>query len=143
MSRIADQIRKAPDLHTEAYEVVEWGVKLELRSMSARQRAAFATEMQVNDDGSPGINLGRIEHLWSHVIQGACFDPDTGEAVFTDDDLEWLMTEKNAAVVEALATRCLEVSGMTAEAVDEAGKDSSGSPTPEVDEPLSDASTSD
>ena len=143
MSRIADQIRKAPDLHTELYEVAEWGVKLELRSMSARQRAAFAGEMQVGDDGSPGLDFGRIEHLWSHVIQGACFDHDTGEAVFSDEDLEWLMTEKNAAVVEALATRCLEVSGMTSEAVDEAGKDSSGSLTAEVDEPPSDASTSD
>jgi len=78
VSRIADQIRQAPDLHTEAYEVVEWGVKLELRSMSARQRAAFASEMQVGDDGTPGLTSGASSTCGAMSSRGRASTPTPG-----------------------------------------------------------------
>ena len=142
MSRLAEQIRAAHDVSSELYEIPEWDVTIELRSMSARQRAAFASSVDFTADGNVEVNGNRVELMWGTVIQACCFDPDDGEHVFTEDDIEWLMAEKNANTVDALANACLAVSGMGADSDGDAGKDSSDSQTPEDEPPLSDASTS-
>ena len=142
MSRLAEQIRAAHDVSSELYEIPEWDVTIELRSMSARQRAAFASSVDFTADGNVEVNGNRVELMWGTVIQACCFDPDDGEHVFTEDDIEWLMAEKNANTVDALANACLAVSGMGADSDGDAGKDSSDSQTPEDELPLRDASTS-
>ena len=142
MSRLAEQIRAAHDVSAELYEIPEWNVTVELRSMSARQRAAFASSVDITADGNVEMTGNRVELMWGTVIQACCFDPDNGEHVFTEDDIEWLMAEKNANVVDSLANACLSVSGMGADSDGDAGKDSSDSQTPEDELPLSDASTS-
>ena len=142
MSRLADQIRAAHDVSAELYEIPEWDVTLELRSMSARQRASFASNVDFTADGNVELDGNRVELMWGTVIQACCFDPDDGEHVFTEDDIEWLMAEKNANTVDALANACLAVSGMGADSDGDAGKDSSDSQTAEDELPLSDASTS-
>ena len=142
MSRLAAQIRAAHDVSSELYEIPEWDVTIELRSMSARQRAAFASSVDFTADGNVEVNGNRVELMWGTVIQACCFDPDDGEHVFTEDDIEWLMAEKNANTVDALANACLAVSGLGADSDGDAGKDSSDSQTPEDELPLSDASTS-
>ena len=142
MSRLAEQIRAAHDVSSELYEIPEWDVTIELRSMSARQRAAFASSVDFTADGNVEVNGNRVELMWGTVIQACCFDPDDGEHVFTEDDIEWLMAEKNANTVDALANACLAVSGMGADSDGDAGKDSSDSQTPEDELPLSDASSS-
>ena len=129
-------------MSSELYEIPEWDVTIELRSMSARQRAAFASSVDFTADGNVEVNGNRVELMWGTVIQACCFDPDDGEHVFTEDDIEWLMAEKNANTVDALANACLAVSGMGADSDGDAGKDSSDSQTPEDELPLSDASTS-
>ena len=142
MSRLADQIRAAHDVSAELYDIPEWDVTVELRSMSARQRAAFASNVAFTADGGVQMDATRVEVLWGAVIQACCFDPDNGEPVFTEEDIEWVMAEKNANVVDSLANACLAVSGMGADSEGDAGKDSSDSQTPEDELPLSDASTS-
>tara|TARA_B100000131_G_C18076515_1_gene596564 strand:- start:348 stop:779 length:432 start_codon:yes stop_codon:yes gene_type:complete len=142
VSRLAEQIRAAHDVSAELYEIPEWNVTVELRSMSARQRAAFASSVDITADGNVEMTGNRVELMWGTVIQACCFDPDNGEHVFTEDDIEWLMAEKNANVVDSLANACLAVSGMGADSDGDAGKDSSDSQIPEDELPLNDASTS-
>ena len=142
MSRLAEQIRAAHDVSSELYEIPEWDVTIDLRSMSARPRAAFASSVAFLAEGTGEVTGNRVELMWGTVIQACCFDPDDGEHVFTEDDIEWLMAEKNANTVDALAKACLAVSGMGADSDGDAGKDSSDSQTPEDELPLSDASTS-
>ena len=142
MSRLADQIRAAHDVSAELYEIPEWDVTLELRSMSARQRAAFASNVDFTADGNVELDGNRVELMWGTVIQAGCFDPDNGEAVFEAEDIEWMMEEKNANVVDSLANACLAVSGMGADSDGDAGKDSSDSQIAEDELPLSDASIS-
>ena len=142
MSRLADQIRAAHDVSAELYDIPEWDVTVELRSMSARQRAAFASNVDFTADGGVQMDANRVELMWGAVIQACCFDPDNGEPVFTEEDIEWVMAEKNANVVDSLANACLAVSGMGADSEGDAGKDSSDSQIPEDELPLSDASTS-
>ena len=131
MSGLANKIRAAQDVAVELYEVPEWDVVVELRSMSARQRAAFASNIEISGDGNVNLDGNRVETLWGTVIEACCFDPDSAEKVFTADDIEWLMAEKNASVVDSLANACLAISGMGADSESDAGKDSSDSATAE------------
>lgn len=125
-----ETIRQARDINTEIVEVPEWGVSIELRSMTVRQRAAFISASQDN-----GENAGeRVEQIYGQILVTCCSDPHTKEPVFEEDDLTWLMTEKAGEVIDRLVNRCLEVSGLKEKAVDEAGKSYSGSPA-KTDEP--------
>lgn len=143
MSSIREAIQAADDGTAELHEIPEWGVVVEIRSMTARSRAQFVAQM-ASEDGTVGnVNdPDRIIGMWWHVIGQTCFDPDSGERAFDDGDQEWLF-DKNARVVNDLANACMAASGLTEEAVGDAGKDFSGSPTDEDDETLSDDSTSD
>ena len=142
MSSIREQVQAADDSSADLYEVAEWGVVVEIRSMTARSRARFVADM-ASEDGTVGnVNdPDRIIGMWWHVIGQTCFDPDTGERAFDDGDDEWLF-DKNARVVNDLANACMAASGLTEEAAGDAGKDSSASPTDEADETPSDDSTS-
>ena len=143
MSSIREQVRGVEDGSADLYEVAEWGVTVEIRSMTARSRAHFVADMASEDGTVAGVNdPARIIGMWWHVIGQTCYDPDTGERAFDDGDDEWLF-DKNARVVNDLANACMAASGLTEEAAGEAGKDFSGSLTAVDDETLSDAFTSD
>jgi len=143
VSSIREQVQAADDGSADLYEVAEWGVTVEIRSMTARSRAQFVAEM-ASDDGTVGnVNdPDRIIGMWWHVIGQTCFDPDSGERAFEEGDDSWLF-DKNARVVNDLANACMAASGLTEEAAGEAGKDSLVSLTSAGDETLNDASTSD
>ena len=143
MSSIREAIQAADDGTAELHEIPEWGVVVEIRSMTARSRAQFVAEM-ASEDGTVGnVNdPDRIIGMWWHVISQTCFDPDLGERAFEDDDQQWLF-DKNARVVNDLANACMAASGLTEDAAGEAGKDFSASLIDEADETLSDDSTSD
>ena len=143
MSKLSEKIKAVDDVSSDLYEVVEWGVVLEVRSMTARSRAQFVAQMASEDGTVLGVNdPKRIEGMWWHVISQTCFDPETGDRAFDDGDQEWLF-EKNAKIVNDLANECMAASGLTEEDADDAGKDFSGIPTDEAGETLSDDSTSD
>ncbi len=142
MSKLSEKIRVVEDSSTEEYEIPEWDVTVEIRSITARSRARFVAEI-ANPDGTTNVNdPDRIEGMWWHVISQSCYDPETGELVFEEGDQEWLF-ERNARIINDLASVCMAASGLSETAVDEAGKGSLASPTAEDDETLSDASTSD
>ena len=143
MSSLANQIREAADLATEQYEVPEWGVTLELRSMSSRQRSAFA-DIRQSADGEEAEELTAkgVASVMIYAILVCAHDPNTGEPVFdVAEDMDWIV-DKSAGVIDRVGTRCLIVSGLTQEAESDAGKDSSGSPTPTDDPDLSEDFTS-
>ena len=143
MSKLSEKIRGVEDGTAEPYEIPEWGVTVEIRSMTARARAQFVSEVASEDGTIAGVSdPGRIEGMWWHVISQTVFDPATGELAFGEGDDEWLF-DKNARVVNDLANACMGASGLTEDAADDAGKDFSDSPTAEGDETPSDASTSD
>jgi hypothetical protein len=123
---IIDKIKQARDTEAESYTIDEWDVTVEIRSMSARQRANMNTVIE--DDGTAAE---KQELMWGYLLCSCVFDPTSGDPVFTEDDMEWLLSDKSFAVIDRLTAKCLEVSSVNREAVDEAGKSSSGSPTDE------------
>ena len=117
MSSIRETIRAAQDRTAETVEVPEWGVTVEVRSMTGTQRAVLVRSMT----GEGGINYDAI---WGDVLVSCLFDPESGDAVFDDGDAEWLLSEKSSAVLDRLSGVCLRVAGIIEGSVDEAGKGS-------------------
>lgn len=117
MSNIRDLIMSAKDTHTETVEIPEWGVTVEIRSMSGASRAALMQEA-VNSGGQ--IDMGRV---YPDLIIQTCFDPETGEPVFEAGDRDLIMS-KNGALLDRLAEVATRLSGFNEQAVDDAGKDS-------------------
>ncbi len=118
---IRDQIRKAQDRTSQITEVPEWGVTVEIRSMTGTQRSAIVTALTSDDDN-------KMEALWGGMLVSCVYDPQTGDPVFKEDDAEWLLNEKSSTVLDRLSNVCLQVAGIVEGAVDDAGKDFSDSP---------------
>ena len=49
---IKDKIKQAGDLEREVVDIPEWGVTVEIRSMSARQRALMANYTDLDDQSN-------------------------------------------------------------------------------------------
>lgn len=113
---LRDLIAEASDIRAETVNVPEWGVDVEVRSMSMRARAAMFAQ------SAAGGALA-IEKFYPAILIACCYDPKSGEKVFGADDLD-MLADKSAGPVERLAKLALSVSGMSDEAVDE-GKDGS------------------
>lgn len=114
---LRDRILSADDIGRETLVVPEWGVDLEVRTLSAVQRSRMLKTCTTPDGGVD------LERLYPMLVVATVFDPDTGEQVFTEDDLHTLQ-EKSASAIEAVAQKAMQMSGMTPKAVDEEGKDS-------------------
>jgi len=123
---IRDQIRKSQDRTSQITEVPEWGVTVEIRSMTGTQRSAIVTALTSDEDN-------KMEALWGGMLVSCVYDPETGDPVFKEDDAEWLLNEKSSTVLDRLSNVCLQVAGIVEGAVDEAGKDSSASQTAKAD----------
>jgi hypothetical protein len=92
-------------------------VELEIRGLTAKQRAILLSEVR---DPSGGL---RADRLYTDLIIASCYDPATGEPVFSYEDRERL-GEKNGAIMERLALVALRLSGLEPGAVESAAKNS-------------------
>lgn len=113
---LRDQILAADDIGSQTITVEQWGVDLEVRTLSAVQRSRMLQTCSL-PDGS--VDLDR---LYPMLIIATVFDPDTGDQVFSESDMLALQ-EKSASAIEFVAQASMQMSGMTAKAVDEEGKD--------------------
>lgn len=105
---LRDRIRSHDDRPGDTIDVPEWDQKVLVRSLSLADADRILTL-----EGDITLDL---------VIAG-CFDPDTGEALFGDDDRGWLPT-KAATALRRLSNAVIDASSLREKAVDEAGKGS-------------------
>jgi hypothetical protein len=124
MSSLSAQIFAVDDIESELVEVKVWGVTVLVKSMTARDRA----KMVGNAANASGVF--NLEEVLPDLVIHCTFDPESGEQVFRPTDRDALLA-KSAAAIEQIATVAMRLSGMDEDAVDEAGKDSS--PTPSDD----------
>ena len=115
---LRDQIMKAKDISGELMEIKEWGVKVEIRTMTARQRARVMENAIDPITGKSSISI-----IYPEIAIACVFDPESGEPVFTNDDKDALL-EKSGAVLEKIASKAMTVSGLTEEASASLGKGS-------------------
>ncbi len=129
MTSLKDTIRESNDRESQLEEIPEWGVTVEVRSMTAKQRASIAQMganqvLAANSEGGTHNGSMEVDRIYKDTIVDCVFDPKTGEKVFKVEDLEWLMEEKSGAVIERISMICLNISGIYEGAEDDAGKDS-------------------
>jgi len=112
---IKETIKAAKDIHDKHVEMPEWGVTIEVRTMTARERANLFTSCM--------DKKGNVIHdkFQAGVIIACCFDPESGEKLFAPAD-ESLIMEKSAGAVERLANAAMEISGLSPDAMKEAEK---------------------
>jgi len=112
---LRDQIIAADDIGKETVHIDIWDVDVEVRTMTAAERSKMLNSAM---DDSGNIDL---EQLYPRILIATVFDPESGEQVFSGDDVSALQN-KSAAAVEKVAQKAMALSGLTPEAVDEAGK---------------------
>jgi len=112
---LKDKIKAAIDIESEVVEVPEWGVTVEVRTISGARRAEIFS--RASDE------KGNIQAADAYIalIIAAAHDPETGETIFTKDDITWLK-EKSAKATERLATVAARLAGIGPEALKVAEK---------------------
>jgi len=113
---LRDRILQANDIESNIITVSQWGVDLDIRTMTAIERSRLVSTCS-KPDGTVDM-----EKMYPLLLIAAVYDPETGEKVFGKEDMNSLQ-DKSAAAVEFVAQKVMEVSGMSPKAVDEEGKD--------------------
>jgi hypothetical protein len=103
--------------------VPEWGgVTVGFKSPTVAERARLLTRYQNDETGQVDQSILQV----LVVIMTVC-DPETGEAVFAESDLDALLASP-AGPVGRLFLRGFKLTGLSSDAVDEGKDDSSASP---------------
>jgi hypothetical protein len=113
--KIRGQIREAKDLRRETVEIPEWGVTLEVQSLTTMQRSELF-------EGARGAG-DRVDSriLFPSLVIATSMVPGTDEPVFDSGDMDWLNT-KSAGATGRVATLALKLSGLSDEEVKEIKK---------------------
>lgn len=112
MADLRNKIINSNDLESEIIEVPEWGdVKLEIRSMTGRDRAALQKHFRGDDFD--------MEVWYVELVLATVYDPETGDRVFGPADRKEI-GGRSAKVLERIAEVATRLSGMAAGAVSEA-----------------------
>ena len=112
---LRDRILSSNDIKSTTVHVDSWGVDLDIRTITAVERSRLVA-MCTKEDGNVDM-----EKMYPMLIISACFDPQTGEKVFTSDDM-LLLQDKSASAIEFVAQEVMRMSGMLPKAVDVEGK---------------------
>jgi len=112
---IRDRVAGADDIQIELFPVPEWDVELELRSMTAGERGICLAASTDQNTGRP-----IMDKLYARVLIASAYDPASGELAFKAED-EQMLSGKNGAVVERIASRAMQMSGFDDEAQDRLG----------------------
>lgn len=115
---LRSKIFAAQDLESELVEIPEWDVTLLIKTMNGAERANM---MQSFADDQGNVKLADAV---ADIVIYTAHNPATGVRVFTEDDRAMLNTKSGAAIQKA-AEVGMRLSGLTADAIDRSGKDSS------------------
>lgn len=115
MANLREKILASKDIKEEMIEVEEWETKLLIRGLNGAKRARL---LQNNIDKQGNINF---ERMYPELLILTVHDPATKEPVFQPEDRDVLNT-KNGGVIEKLVQLAMSLSGLDAQAVENAVK---------------------
>ena len=115
---LRDQILNLQDIPFEIVAIKEWNTSIKVQGMTGAERTRIL-DLAMNDGGT--MNL---QTVYPEIVISTCFDPETGEQIFTPEDRAALLS-KSAIALDRLATVGMRLSGFTQETADDMGKDSS------------------
>lgn len=117
MSKLREKIKSYQDIKEELVEIPAWDCSILMKSMTAKQRSSILNEVMDEE--------GKIQHekLHAQMIIACCYDPETGERIFSPEDDQWLM-DKSCGPVELLVGKAMQISGLAKGALEQAEKNS-------------------
>jgi hypothetical protein len=125
---LRDKILKiTDDTPSELVEIPEWDVKVLVRGMTLAGKDDFLAN--IVDTKTSKTN---VRNFTSGILIACSYDPDSNERLFTEADIP-ILKEKSAVAVQRIVDVGTRLSGLTDEAVDVAGKDSSSTTSVEPD----------
>lgn len=111
---IKDKIKAAQDIKSKVVKIPAWDVSVEVREFSLAERDEIIKLQQV-DEGMPEGTA-----TWE-VLKRCCYDPETKEPIFVDEDREWFF-KKGATSTDVLKKAALTINGLGVGAIEEAEK---------------------
>ena len=117
-------ILAAQDLQTEDVEVPEWGGAVRVRSFTGRERDAFESSMVRGDGRDRKVDLTNMRAR----LVGLTVIDETGQRLFTDDEVD-LLGAKSGAALDRVFAVAQKLNGLSGADVDELSKNSSGVPS--------------
>lgn len=111
MARLSKQQVKKSTLHTEEFEVPEWGGSLLIGEWPAKNNAGIIALFKGSDNEDV---LAQDPALMVKIFVMGCIDPK-----FEEEDIPELL-EASGPVILRAAQRIMELNGLTAKAGDEA-----------------------
>ncbi len=108
---LRDKYKEAGGLRRDTVTVPEWG-EVCVRELTAPEYEHYQLGQldfsKTDSEGRPA----RVAKLdFARLVCWVVIDPETGERVFTDADLEWLAAKPNR-ILEPLGTAALKLTGV-------------------------------
>lgn len=119
-----EQIDSLNDVQFEEVEVPEWGGRVRLRSITAKQRDAFEQSMIVGEGVKRRANLLNARAK----LVALCLVDENGTRLYPDDKA-YLLGERNAAGMDRVFSVCQRLSGLSQGDVDALAKNSEPDPS--------------
>lgn len=115
---MAAELRKAilesDDLTREVVDVPEWGVKVEVRSLTSGDRnRLLSTAIK---EGSSNLDM---EKYTADLVILTTFDPESGNKVFEKADRDAL-NKKNSAAVDRIFSTAARLAGLADNSIEQA-----------------------
>ena len=117
-------ILTANDLQTEDVEVPEWGGAVRVRSFTGRERDAFEASMVRGEGRDRKVDLTNMRAR----LVGLTVIDETGQRLFTDDEVD-LLGAKSGAALDRVFAVAQKLNGLSGADVEELSKHSSGVPS--------------
>lgn len=112
---LKDRILAADDRPFQDEEIPEWdNVKIRVRGLTGTERDSYEAKAVALRNAGKDVEL-RLQNFRSRLLVKCLYDPETGERIFADGEVDQLGS-KSGAVIERLFTLAQELSGMDAEA---------------------------
>ena len=117
-------ILTAIDLQTEDVEVPEWGGAVRVRSFTGRERDAFEASMVRGEGRDRKVDLTNMRAR----LVGLTVIDETGQRLFTDDEVD-LLGAKSGAALDRVFAIAQKLNGLSGADVEELSKNSNGVPS--------------
>lgn len=121
------QIDLAPDIKTHDEHVEEWGGEVRLRGMTGTEKARISGTMVATVGMSVRLRANALAEIQLRTLC-ACLIDEEGHTLYNEDEFDAL-GKKNAGVLERLYEISQDISGTTAEAVEDAEEDFDATPS--------------
>lgn len=127
MSNLKDLIAQADDRPFEDLDVPEWAVKVRVQGLSGTERDRF--EARIVEIRNSGRDVqAKLDNFRSKLLVLCLRDPETGERIFTDNDVS-ILGRKSGLVVQRLFKVAQRLSGMDEGAIERAEGNSETDPS--------------